>query len=177
MTTALPLCAIVFLGASPFPGPAQDRQEERTRRILERLEKVLEGAHQRLLEEVERIVREEIRKARASGAPRDPAPVPRTDPPPAKRAYLGISPGELTDEERKALGIGGGIRIAEVRGPAEKTGLRPGDVLLEIGREPVTEETIVGILGRHRPGETVEVVVLRDRRRVSLKVVLGERED
>jgi len=138
---------------------------------------VLEKAHARLQEEVERIVREEIRRARAVGGPADPAESPPAPGGTAKRAYLGISPGELTDQERRALGIGGGIRIAEVRGPAEKAGIRPGDVLLEIGGRPVTEETIVGILGLRRPGEAVEVVVLRDRRRVTLKVVLGERED
>jgi S1-C subfamily serine protease len=149
---------------------AQDSQDERARRILERIEKALEKAHARLVEDVERIVRDEIRKARVAKATPEPAA-------PAKRPYLGISAGDLTDEERKTLGIGGGIRIADVQGPAEKAGLRTGDILLAVGGDPVTEETIVRTLERHRPGETVEVTVLRGRRRELLKVTLGERVD
>ncbi len=155
---------------------AQDGQDDRARRILERIEKVLEKSHAKLVEDVERIVREEIRKARAAKAPEAPRKEPAV-PVPAGRAYLGISPGDLTDEERKALGIGGGIRVAEVRGPAEKAGLKPGDILLEIGGDPVTEETIVRMLERRRPGDAVEVAVLRGRRREVLKVTLGERRD
>lgn len=257
MKFAMPAFVGVLLAASA--AAAQDSGDERTRRILDRIEKVLERFHARLLEDVERIVRDEIRKARAAKPPE----TPRRDPAaelasfvqklkddnglnsrlkkflqtgegreaalkemaqlefksmdeaidhfcvrdkdgrlsirperaeevqqwldqaapqkpqaaPAKRPYLGISPGDLNDKERKALGIGGGIRLAEVRGPAEKAGLKPGDILLAVGAVPVTEETIVRTLDRHRPGDTVEVTVLRDRKKEVLKVTLGERSD
>jgi S1-C subfamily serine protease len=96
---------------------------------------------------------------------------------PGKRPFLGISAGDLTDEERKSLGIGGGIRIADVQGPAAKAGLRAGDILLSIGDDPVTEETIVRLLERRRPGDTVDVTVLRGRKKESLRLTLGERAD
>jgi hypothetical protein len=49
----------VLLAASS--ASAQDSKEERVRRILERIEKALDLAHARLVEDVVRIVREEIR--------------------------------------------------------------------------------------------------------------------
>jgi S1-C subfamily serine protease len=159
----------VLLAASS--ASAQDSKEERVRRLLERIEKALDLAHARLVEDVERIVREEIRKAR-EGAKAAPPPAA-----PGKRPYLGISAGDLTDEERKTLGIGGGIRVADVQGPAAKAGLRAGDILLSIGGDPVTEETIVRILERHRPGDTVDVTLLRGRRKEALKLTLGDRVD
>ncbi len=245
--------AIPFAWGIPAAS-AQEGKDARMKRVLDRIEKVLRESHARLIEDVERIVREEVRKARAA-APKDPAAelaafaeklrddggldsrlkkflgtgegrkavlremeerqfrsvgemaehfcrrgpdgrysvrperaqevqewlegtVPEAPPAgPAKRAYLGISAGDLTDPERKALGIGGGIRIAEVRGPAERAGLRPGDILLAIGGAPVTEETIARTLARHRPGDEVEVTVLRGRRKETFNLVLGERGD
>jgi S1-C subfamily serine protease len=67
--------------------------------------------------------------------------------------------------------------VADVQGPAAKAGLRAGDILLSIDGDPVTEETIVRILERHRPGDTVDVTLLRGRRKEALKLTLGERVD
>lgn len=166
------LPAIVTLLAAASAASAQDSKEDRIRRILERIERALDQAHARLVEDVDRIVREEVRRARAAAKAAPPPPAA-----PRKRPYLGISAGDLTDEERKSLGIGGGIRIADVQGPAAKAGLRAGDILLSIGDEPVTEETIGRTLDRHRPGDTVDVTLLRGRRKESLRLTLGERPD
>lgn len=153
-----------WLAAALLGPPVQEdpRQDPRTRRVLERIDREIRESYRRLHEELRSLIRAEIERARAV-APRRP--------------YLGIVAGDLGDEERRALGIAGGIRVAEVRGPAGEAGVRPGDILLEIEGVPVSEERIAGILEKYRPGDRVAVTVLRDRRRQTLKVQLGERPE
>ncbi len=155
-------------------------QDERAKRILDRLEQELQASQDRLRQDIRRIVREELEKAPAAKpAPKPPAPAPAPvpAPAPAKKTYLGIVAGDLTDADRKALGIAGGIRIDEVRGPAQQAGLKGGDILLEIDGQPVSDERMGQVMGRYKPGDVVTAVVLRNRQRESFKVTLGERKD
>jgi len=153
---------------------AQD--EERIKRIVDRIEKEIRDSHDRTREEIRAIIRAEIQKAsgKTPSEPTPPKPVPA---PSARKVYLGITAGDLTDAERKALGVGGGIKIADDRGPAKEAEMKSGDVLVELDGDPVTEERIGGILARHKPGDTVEAVVLRSGKRLTLKVVLTERKE
>ena len=78
----------------------------------------------------------------------------------------------LIDEE--------GLRLQGVTpgSPADKGGLRAGDVVVEFGGVPVTDlETYSGALYRHAPGDVVEVVALRGGERVRARVTLGRRGD
>jgi C-terminal processing protease CtpA/Prc len=86
-------------------------------------------------------------------------------------AYLGSIPDMSSSP--------GGVRLTGVRSgsPAEKGGIKAGDVITKIG------ETVVGnlydmtdALRAHKPGDTVEVVVLRDGQKVTLTVTLGKRD-
>lgn len=179
MKSALAAVFAVLLSSSAFA-----QEDERVKRIVERIEKEIRESHDRTREEIRAILRAEIQKgAGAVPAPRPPEP-PKPPPPPkpepaptVRRVYLGITAGDLTDAERKALGVGGGIKIADVRGPAKQADLRAGDILVELDGEPVTEEKIGGILGRRKPGDTVDAVVLRANKRVTAKVTLAERKD
>jgi len=154
---------------------AQDKQDdERVKRIVERIEKEIRESHDRTREEIRAIIRAEIQKAQG----KTPTPAPRPTPAPSsKKVVLGITADDMTDAERKALGLGGGIKIAAVRGPAADAGLKPGDILVELGGEAVTEDRIGEILSKHKPGDTVPVKVLRSKQTVKLSVVLGERKD
>jgi len=152
---------------------AQD--DERIKRIVDRIEKEIRESHDRTREEIRAIIRAEIQK---SGG-KTPAPAPKVAPPPAapRKVALGITADDMTDAERKALGIGGGIKIAAVRGPAADAGLKPADILVEFDGEPVTEDRIGELLAKHQPGDNVPVKVLRAKQTVKLTVVLGERKD
>jgi len=153
---------------------AQDKQDdERTQRILQRIDKEIRDSHARLREELRAIIRAEIQRLPAA----KPAPAPAPAPAEKKKPYLGILADEFTDAERKASGVAGGIKVAEARGPAQKAGLRPGDILLEIDAEPVSEERIGKILERYKPGDEVKLTILRDKRRENLKLTLAERQD
>ena len=95
------------------------------------------------------------------------------------RGYLGIVIQQLTPElaESFAIDAGQGILVAQVNddSPAEKAGLRQGDVIVAYRGEPVRE---VGSF-RNRvsltpPGSREELTVLRDGKRETLKVTIGE---
>src|SRR5436190_6321360 len=118
---------LAFLSATA----AQDKQDdERVRRIVERIEKEIRESHDRTREEIRAIIRAEIRKS--GGAPATP-------PAPAHKVYLGITAGDMTDDEHKAHS---GIKVADVRGPAKEAGLMAGDFLVEIDQREVTEDNI-----------------------------------
>jgi hypothetical protein len=90
----------------------------------------------------------------------------------AVSAYLGTIPAY--DDETK------GVKLEGVRedSPAEKGGLRGGDIIVGFGGKPVaTIYDYTESLGRYKPGDTVEVVVRRDGKEVTLKVVLGRRPE
>ncbi len=153
-----------------FPS-VQDQEDPRVRRILERVDQEIRRSRLRLRDDIRRILREELGKLAA------PKPGPEPPRETKKRAYLGVTADEFKDEERRALGVTGGLRVAEVRGPAEKAGLKAGDILLSVGGTPVTEENLPGVLERLAPGNEVEVKVMRGNAEIPFKVRLGERKE
>lgn len=85
-------------------------------------------------------------------------------------AYLGSIPDY--DDSIK------GVKLAGVRegSPADKGGLKGGDLIVGFGGKPVaTIYDYTESLGRYKPGDTVDVVVRRDGKEVTLKVTLGKR--
>lgn len=87
------------------------------------------------------------------------------------RAYLGTIPDYTTEDSGvKLSGVVGG-------GPAEKAGIKGGDVIIKFGAKKV--ENIYDLtyaLDAAKIGESVEVVVMRDGKQVKLKVVPEERK-
>jgi putative serine protease PepD len=69
-----------------------------------------------------------------------------------------------------------GAKVAQVfpRSPAEQAGVRIGDILKRLGDRAVqTPEDVASAVGDHRPGDTVEVVVQRGTRTLTLHATLG----
>jgi len=88
-------------------------------------------------------------------------------------AYLGTVP-DFTAMEA----TGGGVKLADVRagGPADKAGIKGGDVLVEMAGTRIENlYDMTYALQDHKPGETVDVVVLRNGERVTLRATLGSR--
>src|SRR5256885_14713777 len=112
------LSTAVFALLIPAAASAQD--DERVKRIVDRIEKEIRESHDRTREEIRAIIRTEIQKSLGKQPP--PKEQPGEAHPPARKIYLGISADDLTDAERKSLGIGGGIKVADVGGPAEGAG-------------------------------------------------------
>ena len=97
-------------------------------------------------------------------------------PPPAPRggtsggAWLGTVP-DFSPVERGVL-LGG----VSANSPAEKAGMRKGDVLIRLGDADIADlQAMTVALAKHKPGDTVELVVLREGREQKLVAVLGSR--
>jgi S1-C subfamily serine protease len=72
-----------------------------------------------------------------------------------------------------------GVKVATVveGGGAAGAGIRPGDVLVQVaGKKVLNLEALRGVLAGLRPGQTVEVVLVRGARRLTVSMTLGDRE-
>ncbi len=96
-----------------------------------------------------------------------------------RRPYLGISHVELTPGMATYYGLSvtrGTLVVRVVQGsPADRAGLKPGDVLLAINDETLGEEhPFLNVLLHHQPGETVTLRVNRYGQDLTLQATLGE---
>jgi serine protease Do len=97
-----------------------------------------------------------------------------------ERGYLGVYPQDLTPELAEALGIPGatGVVISQVteNSAAAQAGLQRGDVVQEFNGVKIESATqFRNLVARRKPGEEVEVVVLRNGNREMLTVTMGRR--
>ena len=82
--------------------------------------------------------------------------------------YLGIS---ITDAESGGAVIG---RI-ESGGPADRAGLRVGDVVTKVNDQTITgSEDLVGAIQRSTVGETLTLTVVRDGSEITIRATVGE---
>lgn len=95
------------------------------------------------------------------------------------RAWLGVYTQEVTSELRDALDLSGdGALISSVvpGSPADRAGLRKGDVIVSVDRRDIDSPTeLTDIIGEAREGENVSLSVVRKGERLTLAVRLGER--
>lgn len=95
------------------------------------------------------------------------------------RGWLGVSIQTLTPELEKSLGlkVNEGALVADVMkdSPADKGGLKRGDVITEFNGKRVEDSTILrNMVAASAPGTTVELKVARDGKELPLTVTLGE---
>jgi hypothetical protein len=71
-----------------------------------------------------------------------------------------------------------GLRLSGVRAgsPADKAGLKAGDIVVELGGTEVKDlYSYTDALYAHKPGETVAITVVRGSERITVQVTLGSR--
>jgi serine protease Do len=95
------------------------------------------------------------------------------------RGWLGIAIQDLSDELAAGFGISSksGVLVADVMkdGPAEAAGMKPGDVIVELGGAPIKEVTeLQKRVAAIPPGRPTALTVLRDRKPTKLTVKIGE---
>ncbi|HEU4974842.1 MAG TPA: trypsin-like peptidase domain-containing protein [Baekduia sp.] len=98
----------------------------------------------------------------------------------AANPYLGIRSVPLTPGEAQQLGVSSdhGLVVLQVEpgSPADDAGLQGGDVLLTAaGQRLDALEDLYSVMAKHRPGDRLDLQVLRDGDQRSLTVTLGER--
>ncbi|MCY1208587.1 Periplasmic serine endoprotease DegP [compost metagenome] len=89
---------------------------------------------------------------------------------------LGVSVVELTDEQKKALDIQGGVVIKDVQdGPAAMMGLRPGDVITHLNNQPISSAKAFTQIAKELPkNRSVSMRVLRQGRASFITFKLSE---
>lgn len=98
------------------------------------------------------------------------------------RGWLGISIQPLTSEMGAALGLKNrkGALVGDVveGGPAERSGIRRGDVILAInGRQVVDANDLMNQVAQIQPGTTAELSIWRDGRQTRIKARVARREE
>jgi hypothetical protein len=90
-----------------------------------------------------------------------------------RRASLGVIPEYGGEEDGKGVRISG----TSTGTPADKAGLRAGDVLLKLGDQPTsTLMELSTALASHKPGDKVKLIYKRGDKELSADITLGERK-
>jgi hypothetical protein len=93
------------------------------------------------------------------------------DQPGGDAAWLGVFLQESEGQQA-------GARITQIypAGPAARAGLRPGDVVQQINKQPVAGPAeLIGMIEEMKPGAKAELAVLRGNQQVVIPTVLGNR--
>ena len=85
----------------------------------------------------------------------------------------------LSDSVNRVYGFKNGVLVQEVQpgGPAEKAGLKPGDIITQIdGRSIKDGDDMVNEIANRRPGSSLRLGFLRDGKQQDATVTVGDRE-
>ena len=96
------------------------------------------------------------------------------------RGWIGVEPQDITPELAESFDLkkSSGTIIAGVvkGGPAEKAGIRLGDILLTVADQPVADTvSMLNLVAQLKPGEKVKLTVLRKSQEATLDLVVGRR--
>ncbi len=96
-------------------------------------------------------------------------------------AWLGVQIQSLTDQLRQYFGIkhDGGILVSEVikDGPAEKAGLKAGDIIMKVDDTNISDtDELQKVIRGYDPETQVTIRFIRDRKEKKQKITLGETE-
>ena len=95
------------------------------------------------------------------------------------RGRIGVQITPVSRELAEPLGLekpeGALVRVVEQGGPADAAGMEPGDVIVTFDGKAVTRsDDLVEVVSRTKPGITVPVEVVRDGRRMTLRVTVEQ---
>ncbi len=96
------------------------------------------------------------------------------------RGWVGIEVQDVTPEIAESFGLEKpkGALIAGVLrgGPADRAGIRPGDILVHVGDKPVGDSSsLLNLISALKPGESAQLRLLRERTEMHLSVRVDRR--
>jgi serine protease Do len=99
-----------------------------------------------------------------------------------KRGWIGVTIQSVDENQAKALGLpeAKGALISSVGKdlPADKAGVRQGDVVLEVNGAPVADsKELLTHIASLKPGDKAHLVLWRGNKRITKTVILGERNE
>lgn len=94
--------------------------------------------------------------------------------------WLGVTVQDLSEELAKYLGLAdkNGVLVAKVleNGPADKAGIKERDIIKQFGEDAVNNtRDLLNIVGKTESGRKVKVALMRDKKPLTVEVVVGER--
>ena len=96
------------------------------------------------------------------------------------RGYIGVEPQDLTPELADAFKLPrkeGAIIAGVVRGgPADKAGIRVGDILVKVEDTPVSNTaTMLNLIAQLAPGAPARFGIVRDGKELDIRITVGKR--
>lgn len=96
------------------------------------------------------------------------------------RGWIGVEPQDMTPEIAESFGMvakEGALIAAVVQGgPADKSGMKPGDVLIAVDGESIKDTTaLLNAIAQLKPGADVKMKVVRRGKPVEVTVMIGKR--
>ena len=99
---------------------------------------------------------------------------------PVSRGYLGVGTKDLDSDFQESQGIREGVVVSEVvrGGPGEKGGIRRLDVITAVDGVRIRNgDELVAAISARRAGESVKVSLFRAGQNLTVKAVLGDRQE
>ncbi|MCX4165806.1 MULTISPECIES: Do family serine endopeptidase [Paraburkholderia] len=96
------------------------------------------------------------------------------------RGWIGVEPQDVTPEIAESFGLeqkSGAIVAGVLKGgPADKAGIKPGDILMSVNGQDITDTTsLLNVIAQIKPGADAKVHVVRKNREQDLNVTIGKR--
>ncbi|CAG4915734.1 Do family serine endopeptidase [Paraburkholderia gardini] len=96
------------------------------------------------------------------------------------RGWIGVEPQDVTPEIAESFGLqqDSGAIVAGVLqgGPADKAGIKPGDILVSVNGENITDTTrLLNVIAQIKPGTNAKVHVVRKNKELDVDVMIGKR--
>ena len=96
------------------------------------------------------------------------------------RGWIGVEPQDVTPEIAESFGLEqkSGAIVAGVlkNGPADRAGIKPGDILISVNGQEITDTTrLLNVIAQIKPGTAAKVHLVRKGRGIDLDVTIGKR--
>jgi serine protease DegQ len=96
------------------------------------------------------------------------------------RGWIGVEPQDVTPEIAESFGLDqkSGAIVAGVLkgGPADRAGIKPGDILVSVNDQEITDTTrLLNVIAQIKPGTAAKVHLVRKGRGIDLDVTIGKR--
>ncbi|MEJ2768526.1 Do family serine endopeptidase [Mycetohabitans sp. B46] len=96
------------------------------------------------------------------------------------RGWIGVEPQDVTPEIADSFGLqqkSGAIVAGVLRGgPADKAGIKPGDILVKVNDEDITDTTrLLNVIALIQPGTVAKVHLWRKSHEMDIDVTIGKR--
>jgi len=97
------------------------------------------------------------------------------------RGWIGVEPQNTSPELLESLGLRkdtGGVVLSGVleQGPADRGGIKPGDVLLSVNNQNINDvRSLLNLIAQEKPGNEVELKIIRKGKPLEIKLRVGKR--